>query len=361
MACVEIYRTHRCEKQLGREKQSGREKQLAAGLPLAALAGDRDADPESDEDICCEPPVIDVLVVEDDAADFTHIERCLKLMPRYEARITLAGNLAAGQFAAEKGHFDAILVDYALGHDIGLDLVRSIGPAGTSPCILVTGSLTNEVEGEALDAGAVACIGKGELTPRLLETVLRQAVQAQEMRRTLDLLGRIPPAHDTSDVAVAKVVPAPVAALAWPELSAPLAGVDCVDAQSILVDAIRSARGQQRDPGGHAIEVVLQDRPVYVRADHRSLRRALDKAFHAFGRQPLTVAVQSSGAFNEILIEPAMVVRTGCDQGQYGGTPMGGELRVEEPGLLVDCAQADASHGPRLSVILPSASKAWGG
>ena len=45
----------------------------------------------ADAAVSCEPPVVNLLVVEDNAADYALIERCLTHMARFEPRITLAG------------------------------------------------------------------------------------------------------------------------------------------------------------------------------------------------------------------------------------------------------------------------------
>ena len=137
-----------------------------------------DAARSADARLCIEPPTLNVLVVEDDAADYALIERCLSYMPHYEPRIALAGTISAARFAAAHDRFDVILVDYSVGAEVGVDLLRDA--ARTSPCVLVTGKLSHEIQAEAMDAGAVTCLSKDDLTPGLLEAVLERIVAETE-------------------------------------------------------------------------------------------------------------------------------------------------------------------------------------
>lgn len=97
-----------------------------------------------------------------------------------ETRFTVewASTCEAGLSRLAAGEFDAALVDYHLGGKTGLDLVHELqARGGAVPCVLLTGRGDRELGESALRSGAVDCLGKDELKPRLLERTLRYAVE----------------------------------------------------------------------------------------------------------------------------------------------------------------------------------------
>jgi diguanylate cyclase (GGDEF)-like protein len=79
------------------------------------------------------------------------------------------------------GGHAACLLDYQLGPRSGLDLLREAAARGcATPIVFLTAEESDRVSLEALDAGALDYLLKGEITPRSLERSLRYALRLGE-------------------------------------------------------------------------------------------------------------------------------------------------------------------------------------
>lgn len=157
-----------------------------SGVPLSDGLDMRDVQSVLADTIDIEPPRLKVLVVEDDAGDYALIERSLRFMPMYEALITSAGTIPAARFALGADTFDAVIIDFSISGERGIDLLTQIGGAdGMCPVILVSSAMNAEIEWEAMFLGAAACLSKDILAPKLLETVLHQALRGHALQRAL--------------------------------------------------------------------------------------------------------------------------------------------------------------------------------
>jgi len=95
---------------------------------------------------------------------------------RYELTWTSDGEEALRAMASSK--YDVYLVDYHLGKYDGLEILReAIGNGCTSPIILLTGQGDQELDFEAMQAGAADYLVKGQFEAPLLERVLRYSLQ----------------------------------------------------------------------------------------------------------------------------------------------------------------------------------------
>lgn len=127
-----------------------------------------------------------ILLVEDDEEDYLLTREMLK-----EARggidlIRWVVNANQAMRALEEQQPDVVLVDYYLGSENGLDLVRQAHAAGYSvPFILLTGRGSYDVDLQAMQAGAVDYISKAEANPTLLERVIRYAVERYRLREEI--------------------------------------------------------------------------------------------------------------------------------------------------------------------------------
>ncbi len=123
------------------------------------------------------PRMIRVLVVEDDFGDYDATLRALGKMLRFRAVTTRAKSLEAARHLMVEHRYDVLLVDYNLGVDCGARLLREIGGrlAGSAP-ILLTGLVDATIQEKALEAGAICCINKGDLSPSLLEATIQSAL-----------------------------------------------------------------------------------------------------------------------------------------------------------------------------------------
>jgi signal transduction histidine kinase len=128
---------------------------------------------------------IAVLLVEDDDEDYL-LTRDLfaKLDVHYD--IHRVADYRSALEAASEGAFGVGLVDYRLGPDNGIDLVREIVERGDDlPMIVLTGQGDHAVDVEAAKAGAADYLVKGELSPTLLERTIRYAIRSQANLRAL--------------------------------------------------------------------------------------------------------------------------------------------------------------------------------
>jgi signal transduction histidine kinase len=121
---------------------------------------------------------IRILLVDDDEEDQL-LTRDLLLKSFSQVEVEWAPAYATALAAARDGEFDACLVDYRLGPDSGIELVREIvATGGDLPVIVLTGQGDREVDIAAAEAGAAEYLVKGEITPALLERTIRYAIRA---------------------------------------------------------------------------------------------------------------------------------------------------------------------------------------
>ena len=127
-----------------------------------------------------------VLVLEDEPADFTLIERTLRRMEGFRVKVKLATDLPAARRAADQHEFDAALIDYSVCGDCGLDLVPLLSsPKHKCAPILLTGQFTQAVHRHAMSAGVVASLPKDRLDPIMLGTAISHALQNRHLLSAL--------------------------------------------------------------------------------------------------------------------------------------------------------------------------------
>jgi CheY-like chemotaxis protein len=122
---------------------------------------------------------INVLIVEDDVDDYRTISRLLSRLEGYSVTATRASSGLAARSGLSTSRYDVVIADYKLGPETGVDVIKSISrkmPA-IAP-ILVSGSLSTEVQMAAFNAGAIHCIEKSRLTVKSLEFAIQSAIEA---------------------------------------------------------------------------------------------------------------------------------------------------------------------------------------
>jgi DNA-binding NtrC family response regulator len=115
---------------------------------------------------------INVLIIETrgDVGSASIVEQCLRYMTGFECRIAQAGSIAAAQFALQADAFDLVMAD-----EHCLDVVA----ASAVPTIVTTHRQSSETTRKALKAGALHCLPLIDLSPRLLETAVNQALSIE--------------------------------------------------------------------------------------------------------------------------------------------------------------------------------------
>jgi signal transduction histidine kinase len=136
-----------------------------------------------------------VLVVEDDDDDF---ELTCDLFGQLDGSydVTRAESFDDGAAAIREGGADICLIDYRLGPETGIELVRTlVGEGCETPMVILTGQGDHDVDVEAAAAGAADFLVKGEITPTLLERTLRYVIQTHrhivELRRQEESLRQV--------------------------------------------------------------------------------------------------------------------------------------------------------------------------
>lgn len=123
---------------------------------------------------------IRVLLVEDDEDDYVLTRDLLADTQgiSFELDWVSDGRLALEQIC-EGGH-DVCLLDYRLGAQTGIDVLREAISQGCGmPVILLTGQGDKETDLEAMRAGAHDYLVKGQINSALLDRAIRYAIQKQ--------------------------------------------------------------------------------------------------------------------------------------------------------------------------------------
>ena len=129
---------------------------------------------------------IDVLLVEDDEEDYLLTKDLLSRLDGVRHEIHWVSDYRSALRAAQEGDHDVCLVDYRLGAEDGIELVRELVANGHDvPVIVLTGQGDRDVDVEAARAGAADYLVKGEVSPALLERTIRYAMRGHADMRAL--------------------------------------------------------------------------------------------------------------------------------------------------------------------------------
>jgi diguanylate cyclase (GGDEF)-like protein/PAS domain S-box-containing protein len=129
---------------------------------------------------------IRVLLVDDDEDDYVMTRDMLAELGRGAFLLDWVSSYEEARGAVGRGEHDVYLLDYRLGARSGLDLLREAGGEGRgAPMILLTGQGGDEVDAEAMRAGAADYLVKGSLEAPLLGRSIRYAVERARASRAL--------------------------------------------------------------------------------------------------------------------------------------------------------------------------------
>jgi len=119
-----------------------------------------------------------VLLVEDDEDDYILARELFGEFRGQQVQVEWLKNFSTGLEAMTGNQHDVCLVDYRLGAQNGIELLRTAQERGCkSPIILLTGQGEHEVDLEAMKAGAADYLVKGRLDSGLLERSIRYALE----------------------------------------------------------------------------------------------------------------------------------------------------------------------------------------
>ncbi len=131
--------------------------------------------------------IINLLFIEDDAADFMLAEQVFNKIPgdkkyNIEWQKTYEDGLSAIQ---EKRH-DIYIVDYTLGHNNGLELITKANEMGfDGPFILLTGMDSHYIYDKSADLGVYDYILKNEIAPSSVDRSITYALERRHVEQRL--------------------------------------------------------------------------------------------------------------------------------------------------------------------------------
>lgn len=128
-----------------------------------------------------------VLVIDDDEEDFLLLRDALDEHAPGQFSVTWVATYKAGHEALSRHEHDAYLVDYRLGHEDGVALLRESRRQGHTQAILVmTGMGDRDVDLRAMEAGAMDYIVKGDYDGALVSRAIRYAVEVTRQMREVE-------------------------------------------------------------------------------------------------------------------------------------------------------------------------------
>jgi PAS domain S-box-containing protein len=135
------------------------------------------------------PAVWRILLVDDDRDDYLLTRERLRETQVREISLDWAASYADGLKMIQSGDYHAVLVDYNLGAENGIDLIREVVRQGCpSPLILYSGVSNYTTDMAAMEVGATLFLSKQEATSLLLERSLRYAIERKQFQIEKDRL-----------------------------------------------------------------------------------------------------------------------------------------------------------------------------
>jgi len=132
------------------------------------------------------PPVLHVLLVEDNRLDAVVVMRCLEESAHESFATEHADCLAAGRNRLAQGGIDVVLLDLNLPDSMGIATLSSLlNDRATVPVVVMTRLSDAELSLEAIRKGAEDYLFKDELTGPLVRRTLRHSVERFRTRQSL--------------------------------------------------------------------------------------------------------------------------------------------------------------------------------
>ena len=127
-----------------------------------------------------------ILMIDDDRLQFRITQAHFKSFQSETYELEWAATYEDGLPRLLSGAYTACLLDYQLGPRDGLQLIREAIAAGCrTPIVFLTADSSSQVDIEAMHAGALDYLVKGEISPRSLERSLRYALKLGETLEAL--------------------------------------------------------------------------------------------------------------------------------------------------------------------------------
>jgi two-component system cell cycle response regulator len=120
-----------------------------------------------------------VLAIDDDEVDLQTIRRYLSKIEGFEHDLVECGDAENARKILAVRPIDVVLLDFRLGADNGLELLKTIRTSGaTVPVIFLTGQGNEQIAREVARAGGDDYLTKKELTPEILGAAIHRVVES---------------------------------------------------------------------------------------------------------------------------------------------------------------------------------------
>jgi signal transduction histidine kinase len=131
---------------------------------------------------------IRLLLIDDDEEEFLLTRDLLSDIAHVNYEVSWVDNAVDGMKGIMQNKFDAFLVDYYLGAETGIDLIKKAVKITSKPLILLTGRIDIAIDEEAKASGAADYIEKGQTKPFLMDRVIRYSIErAKNVEEILQL------------------------------------------------------------------------------------------------------------------------------------------------------------------------------
>ena len=296
--------------------------------------------------------IVEVLLVEDDEEDYLLTQDVFGKIEGTRYELHWVCDCRSALAAVQDRDFDVCLVDYRLGPEDGIQLVRDLVADGHDlPVIVMTGQGDRDVDVEAARAGAADYLVKGEVSSVLLERTIRYAMrsradlralreseaqlrQAQKMEAIGLLAGGV--AHDFNNQLLAirgycelvKSMPEDERADEW--LNEVLKASD--QAAALTKQLLAFGRRQISQPRRLSLNEVVADTQAMLDrllGEQVEIISALDADLGTVNMDP--------GQVNQVLVNLAVNARDAM--------PTGGRLTIETKNVVLDEAYAQEHLG----------------
>ena len=130
--------------------------------------------------------VVRILLIDDDEDDFIITRDLLLEVESRRFKLDWVSSYDDAIGAIEPGLHDLYLIDYRLGANNGLDLLRRAVANGCRiPMILLTGQGDEDIDVAAMESGAMDYLIKGQINSTILERSIRYALERNRVEQQL--------------------------------------------------------------------------------------------------------------------------------------------------------------------------------
>lgn len=128
-----------------------------------------------------------IFIIDDDPGDITLLRRKLEEIETWEVELLTFSDTEAAQRELRHREPDVVFLDYMLGAQTGLDILRKLQESHSCcPIIMLTGKGNEEVAVEAMRLGAADYLVKDSVLTGNLERAILNAVQKHKLQQQIE-------------------------------------------------------------------------------------------------------------------------------------------------------------------------------